>query len=683
MSDDYGEGLFPQHAAKLAASGISLDVARARGYRSADTKAALGRLGFGETQRRPPALVVPLHGVTGDPVGFQLRPDEPRSSRGRVVKYETPARQRMVLDVPPAARGQIDDPAVPLFITEGPIKADSATSAGLCCVALLGVWNWRGTNEKDGRVALAAFESIALHGRRVILAFDSDAFSNESVHEAMARLAAFLSYRGAGVQYLYLPHGNNGSKVGLDDYLAQYPAETLWDLCSDELRPLPGSEAAEPEDDFGDIGDENGVDLLDDVVEYLTRYCSFGFLEQPDAIAPWILHSYVSDAFSTTPRLAVTAATIECGKTRVLETIETLVRGPCLSVSVSGPYLFRTIGARPVTLLLDEYENIWRDDSDHGQDLRAIIDAGHRRGATVGRVVSQGNELVPTDFGVFCPVALAGVGQLPDSVRSRSVVIRMRRRAPDETVEPYERDEAWSAAGPLRRRLGAWAQRNRDRLVGFRPVLPDGIVDRPADVWRPLLAIAQVVGGHWPGTVSVACVRLATEQYTAGEDLATRLLSDVETVFDGEDTTDEKGTATGTPVDRMFSTELVERLCAREDWPWGALRTGALTPHGLAKRLRDFGVAPRDIRIGDRVRKGYERGLFGDAWARFTRSTGSEAPPSDSDPVPEGQQGQRGQQSRSAATRGVALVAAVAPIGGDENKGMGSEVDLGPLEGSP
>ena len=672
---DYGIGVFPQHAKKLAASGVSPEVAAARGYRSADTKAALGRLGFGDAQRRPPALVIPLHGVTGEPAGFQLRPDEPRSSNGRVVKYETPSKQRMVLDVPPAARGQIDNPAVPLFITEGPIKADSAVSVGLCCVALLGVWNWRGTNEKDGRVALAAFESIALHDRRVVVAFDSDAFSKESVHEAMTRLAAFLAYRGAHVLFLYLPHGYNGSKVGLDDFLAQHPAETLWDLCSDDLRPLPGGELVEPEDDFSDLEDESGVELLDDVHEYLVRYCSFGSAERPDAIASWVLHTYVAEVFSTTPRLAVTAATIECGKTRVLETIEALVQGPRLSVSVTGPYLFRTIGARPVTLLLDEYENIWRDDSDHGQDLRAIIDAGHRRGATVGRVVGQGSELVPHDFEVFCPVALAGVGRLPDSVRSRSVVIRMRRRGPDETVEPYEREEAWSVAGPLRRRLGAWAMRNRERLVGFRPALPDGVVDRPADVWRPLLAIAHVVGGHWPETIAAACVRLTREQEAAGEDLATRLLDDIKAVFDGTDLTDEKGTATGTAVDRMFSTDLVERLCAREDWPWGALRTGMLTPHGLAKRLSDFDVRPKNLRIGDRLTKGYDRSWFVDAWTRFAHA-------SVFDPVPQPLHPLHPLHPSSGPTRGVTDVTFVTATDGAANTGMGGVVDLGPLEGS-
>ena len=74
MKRNYGEGLFPQHTAKLNSSGVSPDVARARGYVTADTKAALGRFGFGDAQRRPPALVIPLHGVNGERVGFSCAP---------------------------------------------------------------------------------------------------------------------------------------------------------------------------------------------------------------------------------------------------------------------------------------------------------------------------------------------------------------------------------------------------------------------------------------------------------------------------------------------------------------------------------------------------------------------------------------------------------------------------------
>lgn len=218
---DYGLHILPQHAALLADSAIPPEVVRERGYVSVDTKTRLEGPGFGGYQRRTPGLLIPVHNVTGSVALYQYRPDNPRvTKRGTVVKYETPGGSRMVLDVPPRERARIGDPHVPLWITEGIRKADAAVSAGLCCVAQLGVTAFRGTNDQGGKVALADWESVALNGRQVYIAFDSDVMLKRSVHQALVRLGALLARRGAKVAYVYLPAGESGAKVGLDDYFA-------------------------------------------------------------------------------------------------------------------------------------------------------------------------------------------------------------------------------------------------------------------------------------------------------------------------------------------------------------------------------------------------------------------------------------------------------------------------------
>ena len=241
--------LLPQHRQLLLDSGISLEVALARGYRTVEKKAELNRLGFGEKQCRVPALLIPVHGVHGEIALYQARPDEPRiDKRGRAVKYETLRDCSMVLDVPPLARSMLGDPAVPLIITEGVRKADSAVSRGLCCVALLGVWNFRGTNKLGGKTALPDWEHIALNDRQVYICFDSDVMTKPQVHEAMKRLAELLRLRGAHVAFIYLPAGDAGRKTGLDDYLA---AGHSWDdalrLASPELHSLPVAGAGDGE----------------------------------------------------------------------------------------------------------------------------------------------------------------------------------------------------------------------------------------------------------------------------------------------------------------------------------------------------------------------------------------------------------------------------------------------------
>lgn len=239
--------LLPQHEALIVASAVAPEVARARGYRSVLKRAELRGLGFGERQCRVPALLVPVWNVAGEIATYQIRPDEPRIVSGKALKYETPRGSRMVLDVPPQARQWLGDPQRPLFITEGARKSDSGVSQRLCCVALLGVWNWRGSNEQGGKVALADWDSIALNRRDVYICFDSDVMTKPPVHQAMARLRAFLEQRDARVQLIYLPPAKGGGKVGLDDYLAAgHNVADLLRLASPELRTAT---VAEDEDE--------------------------------------------------------------------------------------------------------------------------------------------------------------------------------------------------------------------------------------------------------------------------------------------------------------------------------------------------------------------------------------------------------------------------------------------------
>ena len=601
----YGSRLFENHATKLCASGITAEVAEQRGYVSADTKAQLHREGFSPAQSRPPALVVPIFDVLGNRAGAQLRPDEPRMIAGRPAKYETRSGQRMLLDVPPAVRSRLGDPEIPLVVTEGPLKADAAVSAGMAAIAVLGVWNWRGANKEGGTVALPDWESVALNKRRVVIAFDSDAMLKEHVHEAMRRLSALLARRGAEVAYVYLPATAAGEKVGLDDWLAKTgnTAEKFWNLVVSELR-RPVDEEDEPEENFEDIDEEDGCDLLDDLVEFLTRYVAFPGEGQADAVALWAVHTHALAAFESTPRLAVLSAEKQSGKTRTLEVLLLICRRATQNPSVSSSYLFHRVDAVCPTLLVDECDTIFGKDNSH-DDLRGVINAGHRRGATVGRMVGDGASLRPHDFPVFCPVALAGIGKIPDTILDRSVLIRMRRRAPGEKVEQFRFRMVAPEAEWLRRRCAAWASRHVEDLTVAEPVMPEGITDRPADVWEALLAVADEAGGAWPERAREACVALNAAREDEDPSLGTKLLSDIRVIFE------EGG------VDRLPSADLTEQLVKLEESPWADLWGKALDARGLARRLRPYEVSPKVVRIGDKTHRGYEKAEFHDAWERY------------------------------------------------------------------
>lgn len=215
ISDDqpWPSDLSPQHLAMLKASGITPGVATARGYKTITTKSELEVLGFGQSQRSVPSLLVPIWTVDKEIGGYQARSDAPRMRNGKPVKYETPAGGKIRIDVPPTIHHLIGQSDSALWITEGSKKADAAASRGLCCVSLSGVWNW-----KSG-VELADWDKIRIKGRKTYLAFDSDWHENPQVRDALVRLGAMLSRRGASVQYILIPT-TDGRKVGLDDYLS-------------------------------------------------------------------------------------------------------------------------------------------------------------------------------------------------------------------------------------------------------------------------------------------------------------------------------------------------------------------------------------------------------------------------------------------------------------------------------
>jgi Domain of unknown function (DUF3854) len=86
-----------------------------------------------------------------------------------------------------------------------------------------------------------------MRNREVTIAFDSDVMTKPNVRQALSRLKAFLEKRGAKVKVIYLPEGKDGTKVGLDDFLAagHEPAE-LWRLAVSDVRDWKHSPARLP-----------------------------------------------------------------------------------------------------------------------------------------------------------------------------------------------------------------------------------------------------------------------------------------------------------------------------------------------------------------------------------------------------------------------------------------------------
>jgi hypothetical protein len=343
--------------------------------------------------------------------------------------------------------------------------------------------------------------------------------------------------------------------------------------------------------------------LLAQVVDLLRRYVVFPSVHQVIAVALWAAHTHAIAAADSTIYLAVTSAERRSGKTKLFDVLELVVARPWRAVVPSEAVTFRKIAKDLPTLLLDEADAIWGKDNEH-EGLRALLNAGHRRGVKVPRMVGSGADMKVAEFEVFCPKAIAGIGKLPDTIDDRSVPVPLKRRMKIEYVERFRFKEAQALADPIRRGLERWGEEAIPLLREARPDLPD-INDRAADGWEPLLAIADSAGGDWPQRARLAAVALHGDE-RRDETFGVRLLADIREVF------------ADAGEDRLPSAELAKRLADLEEAPWGDLKGRALDARGLAWRLKRFEIGPKLVRFGDnKVVRGYSVGDFAEVWSRY------------------------------------------------------------------
>ena len=355
---------------------------------------------------------------------------------------------------------------------------------------------------------------------------------------------------------------------------------------------------------------DQGERMIRRVYDFLGRFVSYPSTEARDAHALWILHSHLMDRWDSTPRLAFLSPEPMSGKSRALEITALLVPNPILSVNATPAYLFRKISSPDglPTILFDEIDTVFGPKAKDNEEIRGVLNAGHHKGASSGRCVIRGKAVETEELPAYCAVAIAGLGWLPDTILTRSIIIRMRRRAPNEAVEPFRRRIHPKQAAPICEAVEAWA-----RTIGdiTWPELPEEIQDRDADVWESLIAIADLIGGEWPQRARKAAVALVSAGQDAEPSLGIRLLADIKVVFD-----DIGGDAIATKT-------LLRGLLDIEESPWGDLKGKPLDERGLARRLRQYSIKPATVYIpGHQPNpKGYRRTDCHDSWLRYLPST--------------------------------------------------------------
>ena len=284
-----------------------------------------------------------------------------------------------------------------------------------------------------------------------------------------------------------------------------------------------------------------------------------------------MLLAHTHDVHQTSPRLAFLSPVPECGKTTALSVLRGLVPRALPTSNITPAVIFRVIEQRQPTLLIDEADTFMQ-----GDDMRGILNSGHTR-ATAQVWRCEGDSREPKGFSTWAPVAIAKIGDLPETLESRSIVIPMQRRRPDERKQPVGAEDR-QAFADLASTAARWAADHGEALADANPDLPAGLFNGTRDNWRPLIAIADAARGHWPERARRVAVLLSG----SAEDpsLGIQLLSDIREILRTE---------------RLSSEDLCEDLRGLEDRPW--TEDGiAINPRQLARLLKPFGIAPKSVR---------------------------------------------------------------------------------------
>lgn len=370
-------------------------------------------------------------------------------------------------------------------------------------------------------------------------------------------------------------------------------------------REDPGALAATPRGQA-----PTGVETLDSVHALLGSYIDYPGEDEHVAHTLWIAHTYLLDAWDTTPRLAFMSALPGSGKSRALELTALLVPRPIHTANSTHSalqHLAAQQDKRP-TLLIDEIDTIYGSRAKGNEDLRAFINAGFGRGVESHRLSWNENGGRVLSRESYCAIALAGLEQLPSTIETRSIRIQMQRARPTTTLHPLRHKDRAHVGARERAALTHWTATLADTITDMLPTpnqWPYTVRDRARDVWEPLITVARAAGDEWEQRAWQACTHLTSIQRKARTDAPAELLHNLHTIFTGND------------WDKASTEDIITALCSLPDTRWAGTDGPRLTARTLARHLSGFGIQSRNMRFKDGVRKGYDRNDLVPVWMTY------------------------------------------------------------------
>ena len=411
-----------------------------------------------------------------------------------------------------------------------------------------------------------------------------------------------------------------GCRVGTLDKLVQVERAKMLDESGEGDTKEQGQAIKLTEPEPADHPVNDGSELLDKIAKTIGDYVIFGNDHAARAIAVWVPFTYTVNSFMFAPRLCITSPVKGCGKTTLLDVISCLVQRPLMTSNVSAAALFRVIEKYQPCMLIDEADTFL----DLSEELRGVLNSGHRKGGSVLRVVGDENE--PRAFSTFSACAIALIGLPPATVTDRSIMVELQRKRPGDKTTPFRLDRV-EPLKTLARQAARWVQDHEIEIAGAEAELPPEIYNRAGDNWRIMKKIAIVAGGNWPNYIDDAASAAAT--ITGDQDLLVQLLADIRGiefvyVIGGEDNNNPEYQAEG----EIPSAVLVQKLIELQGRPWAEMpdkhgKEGkALTANKLARLLKPLAIMPDFIGPENARARGYRREHFQEAFGRYLSEEG-------------------------------------------------------------
>ncbi|GAA0794850.1 DUF3631 domain-containing protein [Marinobacterium sediminicola] len=312
----------------------------------------------------------------------------------------------------------------------------------------------------------------------------------------------------------------------------------------------------------------------------------------------WIISSYLINSFRIFPKLSLISPEKRCGKSTLMEVIQSFSHEGLLVSNLSGATIYRITTTVQPTLLIDEADTFVKGGD---PQLVGIINSSHsQQGATILRC--DGDDNTPKAYKTWMPMVLASIGALPTTIMDRSIVINLRRKKVTEQVTrvPHNLLELNQT---YREKIIRWCLDHK-RVIEANTVEPNNLGnDRAADNWLPLFTVAHQINTDWINRCEEAYEALTTVPEL---ELPTQLLKDIQQILNQH------------PQDKIFSEDLLEALHQDTTAPWLTCNNGRkLTASKMSSLLQPYGIKPKVLRIGDKTRRGYEKQQFEDAFDRY------------------------------------------------------------------